>query len=306
MSSLVKAPVHSHDILSAALKATVSPAKATDASYVGAAVETVGASPVGVHQERVEESLARGIPTTKEELHALRASLLRLSKEIMDSPALSTTYNEMSLAMNDLFALYRTAKDSHDEAVAALQHLGSLRQEKNHIQTSFNEAEIGAITSAIGVLDSAISAHDSSRFSLFWQSLQLDSKIQELGNQQMVWKLNQKAGSEWLANLENEWNAWKSRLVQAIPTITAPSPVDHVAELSADTLMDLPSVAVISSVVQEVSANSQAFTEAPSTVVDEPSLGAEREVHVGAGVAEVVVIDVAGTSHCSSLHSYVT
>ncbi|KAK4370153.1 hypothetical protein RND71_009628 [Anisodus tanguticus] len=257
------------DPSSAALKATVSPTKVADTSYTGATVE------------RVEESLARGIPTTKEELHALRASLLRLSKETTDSPALASTYNDMALALTDLFA-YRMTKDSLDEVVAALQHLGSLRLEKNRIQTSFNEAEIGAITPAIDALDSAISAYDSSRSSLFRQSLQLDNKIQDLDSQQVVWELDHKIGNERLANLENEWIVWKSRLVQTMPTITAPSPADLVTELSADTLMDLPSEAVITSIVQEVSADTQAFTETPSTVVVESLLGVEREVHVGA------------------------
>ncbi|KAK4362735.1 hypothetical protein RND71_017976 [Anisodus tanguticus] len=46
------------------------------------------ASPVGVHEEQVEEFLDKGIPTSRQELHALRTSLFRLSKEARDSPAL--------------------------------------------------------------------------------------------------------------------------------------------------------------------------------------------------------------------------
>ncbi|KAK4341157.1 hypothetical protein RND71_039658 [Anisodus tanguticus] len=208
------------------------------------------ASPVGIHRDRVEESLAKGIPTNDEEFHDLRASLLRLSKEIMDSPVLATTYNDMALALNDLFALHRTVKDIHDEVVAALQHLGSLRHEKNRIQTSFNE---------------------------------------------VVWELDQKVGSERLAKLENEWTVWKSHLVQAMLTITTTLPADPVAELSADTLMDLQSEAIATSVNSECRSNlgtadTQAFMEAPSTVVVEPLLGAKNEVQVGAGAAKVVAI----------------
>ncbi|KAK4356613.1 hypothetical protein RND71_025584 [Anisodus tanguticus] len=271
---------------------------------------------VGIHRERVDESLARGIPTNKEKFHALRASLLRLSKEIMNSPVLATTYNDMALALGDLFSLHRTTIDSHDEVIAALQHLGSHRQEKNHIQTSFNEvnaerqqnvirrndlqeqlsklrveleriqAKVRVITSTIGTLDSAIGAHDSSRSSLFRQSLQLDNKIRELGNQQVVWELDQRAGSEWLAKLENEWTEWKSRLVQAMSKITTPLPADPVAELSADTLMDLQFETIVAYVFQEVLVDTQDFTEAPSTVVAEPLMGAERVVQAGAEAAE--------------------
>ncbi|KAK4357415.1 hypothetical protein RND71_023025 [Anisodus tanguticus] len=288
------------DPSSTALKATISPTKAAEASDAGVAVEvpteiisedvllryfgsvdtsSPPALPVGIHGDRVEEFLARGIPTKKEELYALRASLLRLSKETTDSPVLATTYNDMALALNDLIALHRTAKDSHDEVVAALQHLGSLPQEKNRIQTSFNQndlqeqlsklrveleriqAEIGAIILAIDVLDSAIGTHDSCRSSLFWQSLQLDNKIRELDNQQTVWEMDQSAGSEWLSKLEIEWNKWKIRVVQAMPKITTLLLAHHVGELSADTLMDLQSKAIIASVVQEVSDDTQAFTE---------------------------------------------
>ncbi|KAK4338996.1 hypothetical protein RND71_040458 [Anisodus tanguticus] len=86
-----------------------------------------------------------GIPTSKEEFYALRASLFRLSKEANDSPVLATAYNDMFLAINDLFSLHKMTKDSHDEAVTALQHLESLRQEKNHIQTSFNEGTYSSV-----------------------------------------------------------------------------------------------------------------------------------------------------------------
>ncbi|KAJ8536895.1 hypothetical protein K7X08_035296 [Anisodus acutangulus] len=110
------------------------------------------------------------------------------------------------------------------------------------------------------------------------ESLQLDNKIRELGNQQVVWERDQKAGSERLAKLENEWTAWKICPVQAMPTITTPLPADPIAELSADTFMDLQSKAIATSVIQEVSIDTQAFTEASSTVVVEPLLGAEREV----------------------------
>ncbi|KAK4374789.1 hypothetical protein RND71_005466 [Anisodus tanguticus] len=245
---------------------------AAEASYAGAAVETAGDNPsaeahptddlelfaVGIHRERVEESLTRGVPTNKEEFHALRASLLRLSKEITDSPILATTYNDMALALNDLFALHKTAKNSHDQAVATLQHLGSLRRTnelqeqlfKLRVELEWVQAEIGAITLAICALDSAISTHDSSHSSLFRQSLQLDNKIWELGNQHVVWELDQKVGSEHLAKLKNEWTAWKSRLVQEMPTITTPLPTDLIAELSADTLMDLQSEAIVASIIQ--------------------------------------------------------
>ncbi|KAJ8568909.1 hypothetical protein K7X08_032606 [Anisodus acutangulus] len=160
------------------------------------------ASPVGIHRERVEESLARGIPTNKEEFHALRASLFRLSKETTDSPVLATTYNDMALALNDLFYLHRTNKDSHDEAVTTLQHLGSLQQEKNHIQTSFNE-------------------------------------------------------------------------------------------LSADILMDLQYEAIAAFVVQEVSTYTLTFTEAPSTVVAEPLLGAEKGSPEEIETDEVIAVGAA-------------
>ncbi|KAK4366840.1 hypothetical protein RND71_014720 [Anisodus tanguticus] len=99
-----------------------------------------------------------------------------------------------------------------------------------------------------------------------------------------------RAGSERLAKLENEWTEWKRHLVQAMSKITTPLPADHVAELSVDTIMDLQSEAIVASVVQEVSIDTQAFTEAPSTVVTEPLLGAEREVQEGEGVAEVVAV----------------
>ncbi|KAK4342505.1 hypothetical protein RND71_038321 [Anisodus tanguticus] len=124
-SSLAHASTHPQDLLSVVLKAKISPFKAVEDFYVEATVE------------RVEESLSRGIPTSKEEFHALRVSLFRLSKEAKDSPVLATAYNDMDLDLNDLFALHKMAKDNHDEAVAALQHLGSLRQGKSHIQTSF-------------------------------------------------------------------------------------------------------------------------------------------------------------------------
>ncbi|KAK4351392.1 hypothetical protein RND71_030705 [Anisodus tanguticus] len=157
--------------------------------------------PIGIHRERVEESLAKGIPTSKEEFHALRASLFRLSKETNDSPVLATSYNDMALALNDLFSLHKMAKYSHDEAVTALQHLGSLR--------------------------------------------------------------------EWLAQLENEWTVWKNRLTQATTALHAsffevasegtyssvmatPLPVDPVAQLSTDILMDLQSEGITTSGTQEV------------------------------------------------------
>ncbi|KAK4347926.1 hypothetical protein RND71_034265 [Anisodus tanguticus] len=73
-------------------------------------------SPVGIHRERVEETLSKGISTSKKEFHALRTSLFRLSKEAKDSPVLATAYNDMALALSDLFTLHKTAKDSHDEA----------------------------------------------------------------------------------------------------------------------------------------------------------------------------------------------
>ncbi|KAK4348241.1 hypothetical protein RND71_034580 [Anisodus tanguticus] len=237
----------------------------------------------------------------------------------------------MALALNELFALHKMAKDSHDEAVAALQHLGSLRKEKNHIQTSFNEVnaerqqsisrrndlqeqlskliqvEIKAINLAIGTLESTIKAQDSSRSSLFWHDIHLDNKIRELGNQHVAWELDQKVGSERLAQLENEWTACKNRLDQATPTLpasffevvsegtyssvmTTPFPVDPVAQLSADILIDLQSETIASSVTQEVlsefeqqpddtlAVGTQAFTETPSVVVDEPLLDAERRV----------------------------
>ncbi|KAJ8564552.1 hypothetical protein K7X08_001012 [Anisodus acutangulus] len=101
-------------------------------------IAPVPSSPVGIHRERVDESLAKGIPTSKEEFHALRASLFRLLKETKDSPILAATYNDMDLALNDLalvlndlFALHKMTKDSHDKAVASLQHLGSLRKRRN-------------------------------------------------------------------------------------------------------------------------------------------------------------------------------
>ncbi|KAK4343560.1 hypothetical protein RND71_036654 [Anisodus tanguticus] len=277
-SSLAHAPVHSQDPSSTALKATVSPVKA---SYAGAA-ETTGdnhsaevhptdhsevpakiipkdvllryfgsigiasppASPVGIHRERVEESLARGITTNKEE----------------------------------------TTKDSHDEVVAALQHFGSLRQEKNCIQTSFYKvnAERQQNVSRRNDLHEQLSK---------LRSLQLDNKIQELDNQQVVWELDQKVACERLANLENECTAWKRRLVQAMLTITTLLPADHVAEFSANTLMDLQSEDIASSVVQEVSADTQAFNEAPSIVVVEPLLGAEKGSPEEVGANEIVVVE---------------
>ncbi|KAK4359616.1 hypothetical protein RND71_021845 [Anisodus tanguticus] len=102
-------------------------------------VAPVPSLPIDIHRERVDESLAKGIPTSKEEFHTLRASLFRLSKETKDSPVLVTAYNDMALALKNLFVLHKMTKDSHDEGVATLQHLGSLRQENKHIQTSFNE-----------------------------------------------------------------------------------------------------------------------------------------------------------------------
>ncbi|KAK4360092.1 hypothetical protein RND71_022321 [Anisodus tanguticus] len=239
------------DPSSAALKSTVSSA---GASYDGAA-ETAGDNPsVEAHPTDDSEVPAEIIP---------KDVLLRYFGSInIASPPASPVgiYRERVEEM---------VKDSHDDVVTALQHLGSLQEEKNCIQSSFNkvnaerqqnisrrnylqeqlsklrgeleriQAEIGAITPAIGSLDSAISAYDSSRSSLFRYILQLDNKIRELGNQQVVWELDQKVGSERLAKLENEWTAWKSHLVQAMPTITTPLPADPVAELSADTLMDL-------------------------------------------------------------------
>ncbi|KAK4379706.1 hypothetical protein RND71_001568 [Anisodus tanguticus] len=142
-SSSAHALTQPHDPLSVVPEANISSVEAAEVFYVDAAVKiylfsyacsvdiaSAPSSPVGIHRERVDESLAKGIPTIKEDFHILRASLFRLSKEIKDSPVLMTAYNDMALALSDLFALHKTAKDSHDEAVTALQHLGSLRQEK--------------------------------------------------------------------------------------------------------------------------------------------------------------------------------
>ncbi|KAK4338179.1 hypothetical protein RND71_042666 [Anisodus tanguticus] len=71
------------------------------------------------------------------------------------------------------------------------EQLSELRVELDRIQ-----AEIWTLTPAISILDLAISAHDSLRSSLCRQSLQLDNKIRELGNWQVVWELDQKAGNE--------------------------------------------------------------------------------------------------------------
>ncbi|KAK4348251.1 hypothetical protein RND71_034590 [Anisodus tanguticus] len=219
LSSAVHAPTHPQDPLSVIPKAKISPVEAAGDFYADAAemardnpsteanpaddskvpfeivledvflqyfgsvnVAPAPSFPVCIHQERVDESSVKGIPTSKEEFHSLRASLFRLSKETNDSPILATTYNDMDLSLNDLFSLHKMAKDSHDEAVAALQHLGSLRQEKKHIQTSFNEAEIKAITPSIGALESTIKAQDYFRSSLFRQRIHLDNKIWELAD----------------------------------------------------------------------------------------------------------------------------
>ncbi|KAJ8534946.1 hypothetical protein K7X08_016674 [Anisodus acutangulus] len=277
-SSSTHAPTHPQGPLSAAPKAKISLVEAAEDFHADAAVEEMAgdnpptevnsaddsevlveivpedvllqyfgsvdiapapSSPVGIHRERVEESLAKAIPTSKVEFHALGASLFRLSKEANDSPVLAIAYNNMALALNDLFTLHKMNKDSHDEVVAALQHLGSLRQEKKHIQTSFNEGT------------------------------HLDNKIRELDNQHVVWELDQKAGSERLDQLENEWTVWKNRLSQAMPTlptnfsevasegtyssvIDTPLSVDLVAQLSADILIDLQSKGIAASVTQEV------------------------------------------------------
>ncbi|KAK4342675.1 hypothetical protein RND71_038491 [Anisodus tanguticus] len=253
---LPHAPTHSQDPLSVVPKDKISPVEAAEDFYADAAVEEMArdnpsteanpaddsevlveivpkdvllqyfgsvdiapaqSSPVSIHRERVDESLAKGIPTSKKEFHALRASLFRLSKETENSPILATAYNDMALALNNLFALHKMAKNNHDEAVAALQHLGSLLQKKKHIQTFFNE----------------------------------------------------KVGSERLAQLENEWTVWKNRLTQATPTLPASFskvasegtyysvmathlPVDPVAQLSTDILMDLQSEGIAASVTQEV------------------------------------------------------
>ncbi|KAK4380552.1 hypothetical protein RND71_002414 [Anisodus tanguticus] len=94
-------------------------------------------SPIGVYEERVEEFLAKGIPTSKKELHALRTSLFRLSKEARDSPALAAAYNDIALALDNLFSSYKAPKDSRDEAAAVLERLGSLRQQRNRVQATF-------------------------------------------------------------------------------------------------------------------------------------------------------------------------
>ncbi|KAK4374727.1 hypothetical protein RND71_005404 [Anisodus tanguticus] len=121
----------------------------------------------------------------------------------------------------------------------------------------------------------------------------------------VVWELDHKAGSERLAQLENEWTVWKNRLAQATPTLPARSfevasegtyssvmatllSVYPVAQLSVDILMDLQSEGITASVTQDVlptaeqqpedilAADTQVFSEIPSVVVAEPLLDAER------------------------------
>ncbi|KAJ8541706.1 hypothetical protein K7X08_002522 [Anisodus acutangulus] len=130
------------------------------------------------------------------------------------------------------------------------------------------QLEIKAITLSMGALKSTIKAQDSSYSSLFRQGSHLDNKIRELGNQHVVWELDQKAGSERLAQLENDWTAWKNILAQATPTLSASLstvvsdgtyfsvmttllPIDFVTQLSADILMDLQSKDIAASVPQE-------------------------------------------------------
>ncbi|KAK4380553.1 hypothetical protein RND71_002415 [Anisodus tanguticus] len=139
------------------------------------------------------------------------------------------------------------------------------------------QGEIRTITPEISALDSTIKTHDSFCSSLYRQGRHLGNEIRELGNQQVVWESGMKMGNERLAKLKDEWTEWRSRLVQAMPKITTSLPTNPVAELSADTLMDLQSEAIVASVVQEVSADTQAFTEVPSILVAEPLLGTERE-----------------------------
>ncbi|KAK4373131.1 hypothetical protein RND71_008515 [Anisodus tanguticus] len=109
----------------------------------------------------------------------------------------------MALALNDLFALHRTSKDSHDEDAVVLQHLGSLRQEKNHIQTFFNEVNVER-------QQNVNRRNDLQEQLSKLRSLQLDNKIRELGYQHVVWELDQRGGSERLAKLENEWTDGKT------------------------------------------------------------------------------------------------
>ncbi|KAK4352900.1 hypothetical protein RND71_028418 [Anisodus tanguticus] len=147
--------------------------------------------------------------------------------------ALTHPYDPLSDFPKAILSPVETTEDFYVDAAievfAALQYLGYLWQEKKHIQTSFNEvnaerqqnvsrmnelqkqlsklqveleriqAEIKSITSAICALESIIKAQDSSRSSLFRQSIHLDEKIQELGNQQVAWELDQKVGNERLA-----------------------------------------------------------------------------------------------------------
>ncbi|KAK4374750.1 hypothetical protein RND71_005427 [Anisodus tanguticus] len=226
-SSLARPSEHLQDSLSASLDIRVSSIEAIE--EVDVTIVTVGGNPT---TEVPPTDGSEGNPDNQRGVTCSKASLLRLLRGTTDSPTLAATYNDMALALTDLFALHRTTKDSHDE------------------------------------------------------SLQLDNKIQELGNHHVVLELDQRADSKRLAKLEDEWNVWKNHLIQAMPIITSPPPADLIAELSADTLMDLPPEAVVASVDQEVSTDTQAFTEAPSTIVVEPLLGAEREVHVGVDAVE--------------------
>ncbi|KAK4367532.1 hypothetical protein RND71_011324 [Anisodus tanguticus] len=158
------------------------------------------------------------------------------------SSCVSAAYNDLALALNDIFSSHKATKHSRDEAAAALQRLESLRQQKNRVQATFaqvNEerkrsvtrrrdlqgrrsrlqaelekiqAEIRTITPEISVVDSTIKIHDSSRSSLFRQDRHLDNEIQELGNQQVVWELDMKMDNEQLSQLENECAEWRGKL----------------------------------------------------------------------------------------------
>ncbi|KAK4364317.1 hypothetical protein RND71_015675 [Anisodus tanguticus] len=231
------------DPLSAVPKAKISPIEASEDFHTDAAIEEMAGDnpPTEANPAHNSEVPVEIIPE----------DVLLFSKETKDSPVLATAYNDMALSLNDLLALHKKAKDSHDEVVAALQHLGSLRQEKKHIQTSFNEG------------------------------FHLDNKIWELGNQQVVWELDQKVGSEWLAQLENEWTVWKNRLTRATPTLPA---------------------SVAASVTQEVipaaeqqpkdilAADIQTFSEIPSMVVAETLLDVEREFPEEVGADKINLV----------------
>ncbi|KAK4370135.1 hypothetical protein RND71_009610 [Anisodus tanguticus] len=304
-SSSAHAPAHLQDPLSAVPEAKISSIEA--AKDIDAAVEMAGDNPpieansvddLEVPVKIIPKDMLLQYFRSVDVVSALSSHVSihrEMLKETNDSPVLATAYNDMALALNDLFILHKMAKDNHNKAVATLQHLGSLRQEKKqtfnevnverHLNVSqMNElqghlsklraeleriqAGIKAITPAICALESTIKAQDSSRSSLFWQGPHLDNKIHELGTQQVVWELDQKEGSKRLAQLENEWTVWKNRLAQATPTLPA-----------TDILIDLQFEAIAASVTQ--------------VVVAEPLLDAEKGFPEEVGANEVVVVGAA-------------